>query len=113
MLLLFGSVTTDLIHAQVRVRAVRKTDGARCTCQLFHHDAMGEIAEPGTAELRFDGDSEHAELTEFRPQPARKLVRPIDLGRMRRDLALCKTRNRIAQRIDVRAETEIEQWEVR
>ncbi len=72
-LLRFRAPAADLVDAEIRMRAVRQADRARGPAQLFHRHDVREIAEAGTAELRFHRDAEQAELAEPRPEVARKL----------------------------------------
>src|SRR4029077_21292604 len=78
-LLLGRAVAVDLVHAQVGMRAVRQADGGRAARNLLHRNAMREIAEPCPAVLLIDGDPEHAQLAELRPEIARKLVLAANL----------------------------------
>ena len=108
LLLLVAAVAADLIDAQVRMRAVGQTDRSGGARNLLHGDAVRQIAEAGAAKFLFDGDAEQAELAELRPQLARKFVGAIDLGGERRDLVLRKAAHRVAQHVDLVAESEIE-----
>ena len=90
------------------MRAIGQADGGGAARNLLHRHAMGEIAEPRTAELFLDRDAEQPERTELRPQFARKLVRAVDLGGKRRDLVRSEIPHRLAQHFDVAAEAEIE-----
>ena len=54
------------------------------------------------------GDAEHAELAHLAPQVHRELVAAVDLGGARRDLGLREVAHRVAQRVDVFAELEVE-----
>ncbi len=58
------------------------------------------------------GDAEHAEVPHLAPQVHRKLVGAVDLGRARRDLGLREIAHRVAQRLDVVAEAEVESGEL-
>src|SRR5208282_3285360 len=108
VLLLLGiAVAPDLVDAKVRMRSVGQADGARSARDLLHGDTMGEIAEPRAAPFLFDRDSKKAERPELRPKLARKAVRAVDFGGVRRNLILRKVDDRITQHADIAAEVEI------
>src|SRR5208283_4652045 len=60
------------------------------------------------APFLFDRYAKEAERPELRPKLARKAVRAVDLGRVRRDLILGKVGHRLAQHGNIAAEVEIE-----
>ncbi len=62
----------DLVHAQVRVRAVGQAHRRRAARDFLHGDAVRQIAEPCPAVFLRHGDAEHAEFAELRPQVARE-----------------------------------------
>ena len=71
-------------------------------------DAMLEIAEPGAAIFFLDGNAVQTERAELRPEIARELVGPVDLGGARRDLIRGKIADRLADCIGGFAKIEIE-----
>ena len=90
------------------MRAVGEPDRRRTARNLLHGDAVREIPHAGAAVFLRDGDAEHAELAELRPEVARKLVLAVDLVGARRDVVLAEARDRIAQRVHVLAERKVE-----
>ncbi len=90
------------------MRAVGQADRRRGARNLLHGDAMRQIAEAGAAKFLFDRDAEQAEFAELRPQRARKAVAAVDLVGERSDLGLRKAAHRVAQHVDLAAESEIE-----
>jgi hypothetical protein len=107
-LLFRAAVAADLVHAEVRVRAVRQPDGRARAAHLLHRDDVREVAEAGPAVFLVDGHAEQAERAELAPEVHRELVRPVDLGGPRRDLGGRELAHRIAQHPDGLAEGEIE-----
>ena len=108
----FGAVAADLVHAQVRVRAVRQPDRRRRAADLLHRDDVREVAEPGAAVLLLDGDAEEAERAHLRPEVHRERVRPVDLRGARRDLGRGEVAHRAAEHGDRLAVVEGELREV-
>src|SRR5690349_4136670 len=90
------------------MRAVGQADRSGGARNLFHRDAMLEIAEPRPAPFLVHRDAEQTELAELRPQIARERVAFVDLGGARRDAVLRKSADAVAQHVDVGAETETE-----
>src|SRR4051812_38954027 len=90
------------------MRAIGEADRCRAARDFFHRNAVRQIAEPSAPVLIIHGDAEYAKLAELRPQIARKLVVAVDLVSARRDLLMREARDRIAQRIHVLAEREVE-----
>src|SRR6516164_3643619 len=80
-LLSFGAVAADLIDAKIGMRTIREPDRSRPPAQLFHRDAMGEIAHAGAAIFFLNGDPVQSERTHFGPQLDWKTVGPVDFGR--------------------------------
>ncbi len=102
------AVAADLVHAQVRVRAIGETDRGRAAAHLFHRHDMREIAHAGAAQLLLDGDAEQADRAELRPQIARERIVAVDRRRARRDLGIGEIAHAVAQHVDLGAEIEIE-----
>ena len=102
------AVQADLIHAQVRVRAVAQAHRAGRARDFLHHDDVREIAEVRAAPALGHRDAEQALRAELRPQRAGKFVRAIDLVRERRDLAGGEAPHLAADLIERLAESEIE-----
>ena len=103
-LLRLRALLGDLVHAQVRVRAVREPDGGRGARNLFHRDDVGEIAEIGSAVLLIDRDAQQPQFTEFQPDVAGIAVLAIHLRGDGRDFVqgkpvhgLPQERDRLAQ----------------
>ena len=85
-LLLVAAVPSDLVDAEVRMRAIGQADRGGGARNFFHRHAMGEIAEPRAAQFLLDGDAKQSQRAEFRPQLARETVGAVDLVGARRDL---------------------------
>src|SRR5580704_13433749 len=85
-LLRVAAVAAELVDAEVGMRAVGKPDRRRSARDLLERDTMLEIAEPAAAVFLLDRNAVQPELAEFRPEVARELIAPVDLGRPRRDL---------------------------
>src|SRR5262245_31059210 len=90
------------------MRAVGKPDRGRAAADLLHGDAMFQVAEAGTAVLLLHRDAEHAELAEPRPELARKLVAPVDLGGEWGDHIAGEAAHAVAQLISGLAEGKVE-----
>ncbi|MNS88214.1 hypothetical protein D3C72_1221800 [compost metagenome] len=101
----------DLVHAQIRVRAVGQPDRRRRAADLLHRDHMGEVAHVRAAVLLGHGDAQHAEVAHLLPGIHRELVRPVDLGRARRQFGLRPAAHGGAQHLDVLAQIESQAWQ--
>jgi hypothetical protein len=112
LLLRLGAVALDLVDAQVAVRAVAQADRGAGAADLLHRDHVRQVAHVGAAVLLGHGDAQHAQLAHLAPQVHRELVAAVDLGRARRDLGLGKVAHRVAQRVDVFAELEVQAGQV-
>jgi hypothetical protein len=62
-LLLLRPVPVDLVHAQIRVCAVRERHRARRAGQFLHGDEVLEIPQAQAPVIRRRGDSEQAHVT--------------------------------------------------
>jgi hypothetical protein len=110
--LLGGAVALDLVHAQVAVRAIAQAHAGRRAADFFHGNHVRQVAHVGAAVFLAHGDAQHAQGAHLLPQVHRELVVAVDLGRAGRDLGLGKLAHRIAQRVDVFTELEIESGQV-
>ena len=99
LLLLLGAIQLDLVHAEVRMRAVAERDGGRGAGDFFHGDDMGEVGHARAAILFVDGDSQKAELPHLGPELCGKEVLPIDLGGDGGDPLLRPAMHHVAQRV--------------
>src|SRR6202008_3221992 len=79
LLLRLAAVAPDLVHAEIRMRAVGEADRGRGARDLFHGDDVGEIAHRRAAVLLFHRDAEEAERAELAPEVRREFVRTVDL----------------------------------
>src|SRR3954454_10841635 len=77
------AVQTDLVYAQVGMRAVGKPDGAGGARDLFHGNRVCEIAETGAAPALRHRYAQQSLFTEGRPEVRWKLVAAVDLRRPR------------------------------
>ena len=102
-----GAVEAQLIDAEVGVRAVGEPDGAGGARDLLHGNGVGEIAEAGPAKALRHGDAEEPELTERRPEVARKLIAAVDLRGARGDALRREAPHLPPDLIDAFAEAEI------
>ena len=107
-----AAVAADLVHAQVRVRAIGQPDRRRRARDLLHRHAMREIAHRGAAVLLLDGDAEQTQVAHLAPQVGRELVRVIDVRGARRDLVRGELLHRRAQQIDRLAMMKGQRWKV-
>ncbi|OIQ86770.1 hypothetical protein GALL_313590 [mine drainage metagenome] len=107
-----AAVAPDLVHAQVRVRAVAQRHGSAGARDLLHRDHVRQIAHAGAAVGLGHRDAQQSEVAELAPQVHRELVVAVDLGRARRDLGDGEVAHRVAHRVDVGAELEIKSGEV-
>ncbi len=106
LLLRFVRVVGDVLHAEVRMRAVRKADRARAARDFLHRDDVREIAELRAAVLARHRDAEQAHLAELLPQVGRERVLAIDQIGARRDFLVGERAHAFAQEVDVFAERE-------
>src|SRR5690606_41896843 len=84
LLLRVRAAPRDLIHAEIRVRGVRKTDRCRRTADLFHRDDVREKPEARAAEIGGDGHAEQAEPAEPGPPAPREAPPAVDRPAPRR-----------------------------
>ena len=89
------------------MRAIRKPDGAGRAGDFLHRHDMGEIAEPDAAIFLIDRDPEKTELTHLFPEFHRKLIRPVDLRRHRRNAVLRPAVGHLAQGLNLVSKGEI------
>ncbi len=108
LLLLGAPVAMDLVHAEVGMRAIGQPDRSRRPADLLHRHHMLQIPHRRPAILLPDGNPEHPELPELRPQGRGEQVVPIDGGRLRRNLRSRKGPHLITQHVGGLAEVEIE-----
>ena len=78
-LLLIRTPPPQLIHAKIRMRAIRKTDRRRRPADFFHCYDMCEVPEAGATQLIFNGNSQQSQTAKFRPKITRELIRFINL----------------------------------
>ena len=102
------AVTADLVDAQIGMRPVGQADRGRGARDLLHGEAMGDIAEARAAVLFLDRDAVQADRSHLRPQIAWEEVVAVDRGGARRDLLLGESVDRLAQMIEIGAETEVQ-----
>jgi hypothetical protein len=103
-----GSVTPDLVDAEIGMGAVGQPHRRGTPAHFLHRHHMGEIAHAGAAEFLLDRNAEKAERAQTRPKLARKFVAAVDFGGDRRDLGCGEAAHAVAQHIDLGAELEIE-----
>ena len=108
LLLCFGAVAVNLVHAQVRVGTVGQAYAAGCTGNFFHGDHVCQIAHARAAVFFGDGKAKQAHVAEFAPQIHRKLVGAVGFGSTWCDFFGGKAGNRITQHVDVFAEEEVQ-----
>ncbi len=108
LLLRVGPVQPDLVHAEVRMRAVAQRHARACPRDLLHRHHVRKVAEPRAAELLRHGDPEQPQRPHLPPQLRRKPVLPVDLRRPRRHPVLGPSTHQVPQRIDVLPEREIQ-----
>ena len=104
LLLRLAGVVGDVLHAQVRVRAVGQADRAGGARDFLHRDHVREIAQVRAAVFARHGDAEQAHLAELLPQVGRERVVVVDQVRARRDLRVRERAHGLAQQVDVFAE---------
>ncbi len=102
------AVASQLVDAEIRMRAVAEADRGRGAAHFLHRDAMFEITKAQAAEFLFDRDAVQAELAHPRPEVARKNIGAIDLGRPWGNLLLREGRGRGANLVGGLAKGEIE-----
>ena len=101
------AIAANLVHTQIRMRAVRQSDRGRGAADLLHGNDVRKVAHAGAAELFPGGDAEHAEPAQLTPEVGRKIVAAVDVRGTRRDFPRGEFCDRLAQLGDVRAETKI------
>ena len=111
-LLRLAAVAIDLIHAQIAVRAIGQAHRGTGARDFLHGHHMRQIAHVGAAILLGYGDAEHAQFAKLAPHVHRELVASVDLCCTRSNLALGKFTHRVAQRIDVFTELEVQSWQI-
>src|SRR3974390_805369 len=107
-LLGLGTVAPNLVHAQIRMRAIGKADRGRRARYLLHRDAMREIAEPRPAVFLFDRNAVQPERAHLGPEIARKFVVAVDLVGARRNPVLREIGDGVAQHVGLGTEAKIE-----
>ncbi len=90
------------------MRAVRQSDRGGRAADFLHRDHVREITHVGAAVFLLDGNAQHAELAEARPQFIRKFIGAVDGGGARRDFPGGEGGDRFAQDGDGFAESEVE-----
>ncbi len=107
-----GAVTVNLVHTQIRMRAIRKADRSRGPRDLFHRDHVRGVTHVGATVLFRHRHAEHTQVAEFLPQVHRKLIGAVDLSGARGDFLCCKTRETVAQHFDLFTERELQTGQV-
>jgi len=107
-LLRLAAVATNLVHAQVRMRAVGQAHRSGRAADLLHCDHMLEIPQARAAIVLFHRQPEQAEFAHLGPEIARELVGAVNLVRTGRDQVLGKATHRVAEHVGGFAEIEIE-----
>lgn len=102
------AVAVDLVHAQVAVRAIAQADAGAGAADLFHRHHVRQVAHAGATVGLGHGDAQQAEFAHLAPQVHRELVAGVGLRRQRRNLALGEIAHRVAQRVNVVAEHEVQ-----
>jgi hypothetical protein len=106
------AVALDLVHAQVAVGAVAQAHGRAGAADLLHRHHVREVPHVGTAVLLRHGDAQHAQVAHLAPQVHRELVAAVDFGGAGGDLLVGKGAHRVAQRVDVVTELEVEAGQI-
>jgi len=106
-LLLFAAVQLDLVHAQVRMRAVAQRDAGRGAGDLLDRDHMGDIAHVGPAIGFGHRDPQQAQLSHLLPQRIGKRVAAVDSGRHRLNPVLRPAVHHFAQGVRVLSQIEL------
>src|SRR5258706_15815421 len=104
----FVAVAAQLVDAQVGMRPVGRADRGRCPRNLLDRNAMLEVPEPRAAILLLDGNAVQAELADFRPEVAGKLIALVDLVGARRNLVAREIVHGLADSVRGFAEIEVE-----
>src|SRR5262249_13914363 len=68
------AVEANLVDAKVRMRPIGQAERARCARNLLHGDAVLKIAEARASPFFLDSQAMHAQLTQRRPEIARKRI---------------------------------------
>src|SRR5687768_5767024 len=97
-----------MVHAEIRMRAVREADRGGGATDLFHCDDMREIAQARAAALLLDSDAEQTKRAQIGPKLGREAIIAIDMRSERRDTIARKLCDARSQRVEVVAKTEIE-----
>ena len=95
------AVVEDVVHAQVRVRAVGQADRAGGARDLLHRHHVRQVAQVRAAVVAADGDAEQAHLAELLPQVVGEGVLAVDAVGARGDLLLREGRHALAQHVEV------------
>src|SRR5215213_6547977 len=90
---------SDLIDAQIGMRAIRQPDGAGRARYLLHGDTVFEVTKTGAAPFLLDGDAVNAERAERGPQVAGKGVAAVYLVGARCDFLGRKGSDALAQHV--------------
>jgi hypothetical protein len=88
------------------MRGVGQRNGGRGAAQLFHHDAMGEIAQARATAVLRHGQPQDPELSEFGPEVGWKVTSAVCLFGERCHPLRGEPADRFAQRIHVGAQGE-------
>src|SRR4051794_13190399 len=107
-LLRIVAVAAQLVDAEIGMGSVGQAYRGGGARNLFHGDAVLEIAETRAAIFLLDGNAVEAKIAKLRLQVARKLVGLVDLGGARRDLVRREVADGFAYRIRGLAEVKIE-----
>jgi hypothetical protein len=110
--LLLAAVALDLVDAQVAVRAIAQAHRCAGAADFLHRDHVRQVAHVGATIFLGHGDAQHAERAHLAPQVHRELVAAVDLGRARSDLGLREIAHRVAQRVNVFSQLEVEAGQV-
>src|SRR5580698_11034978 len=100
LFLRLGAVQRQLIHAEIRVRAITQSHRTRGPRYLLHRHRVREITQARAAMLRAHGEPQQAEIAGLAPQIAREFVAAVDFLRARRDALLRETTHLIADGVD-------------
>ena len=88
-----GATAINLVHAEIRVRAIAQPNRGRGTTDLFHGNALGEIAKACAAVGFLNGDAQQPHIPKFSPKVLGKTIGGINLLRAWCDLCLGKSMN--------------------
>ena len=100
------AVQLDLVHAQVRMRAIGQADGCAGPRDFLDRDDMGQIAHARAAKFLGDGDAQQPQVTHLGPKVVRKGVGLVDLGRDGLDAVLRPAMHHVAQGVHILAQIE-------